>query len=326
MKYYGCNEDGCEFQTTRLGFLKGHLVKNHNRADLADAKAADLAEFEISEEEFKKQDDQSDLVSGDPDIEVFSDEPATRLRQVLEVNLGEPETIKKVCKIFALSPWMERDLSALEKMLVANFGVGKKLLVQNCLAQYSRQPYNNNNQSEDWGQGGLMTIYDSNNNPMRIPTDRGLIEALRNKAAAEARLVEFQSMREMMGNNNSGNSEIAALQKKVDDLVKALTDQKISRLEERVKLAEEAALHSTDGKGVLDVMSEAGADLREGAAEAGKELKESIDQGFATLSKMFSKNSVDPIAQPLVTKSPERIAMILEAENHYMKSIHEPGY
>ena len=53
-------------------------------------------------------------------------------------------------------------------------------------------------------------------------------------------------------------SEIAELQKKFDDLVKTLTDQKIARLEERVKNAEDLALHPTDGKGVLDVVSRPG--------------------------------------------------------------------
>ena len=61
-------------------------------------------------------------------------------------------------------------------------------------------------------------------------------------------------------------------------------------------------------------------------AEAGRELKEAVNEGFATLNKVFSKNSVDPIAQPLVARSPERIAMILEAENKYMRTIHEPGF
>ena len=41
-----------------------------------------------------------------------------------------------------------------------------------------------------------------------------------------------------------------SLQKKVDDLVKALTDQKIAQLEQRVKHAEDLALHPSDGKGV----------------------------------------------------------------------------
>ena len=117
-----------------------------------------------------------------------------------------------------------------------------------------------------------------------------------------------------------------SFRRKFDDLVKALTDQKIARLEERVKNAEDLALHPTDGKGVLDVVSEAGADLREGAAEAGKELKVAVTDGFATLAKLFSKNPVETIAQPFVAKSPQRIAMILSAENDYMRAIHEPGY
>ena len=66
--------------------------------------------------------------------------------------------------------------------------------------------------------------------------------------------------------------------------------------------------------------------MREGAAEAGKELKSAVTDGFATLAKLFSKNAVETIAQPFVAKSPQRIAMILSAENDYMRVIHEPGY
>ena len=149
-QYYQCPE--CDYNNEKWGLFKGHLIKSHGRNDMKDAKATDFTEFLISGSDEKKR-----SVSGSVNstISAYSDEPSERLREVLEVNLPEsPEIINKVCRVFLLSPWLEQDLPGLERMLTAHFGTGKKLLIQNCLSQYSRTPYSNNQADELGGSGG----------------------------------------------------------------------------------------------------------------------------------------------------------------------------
>jgi hypothetical protein len=309
---YQCPD--CSFHNRNWFNFKTHLVKHAGHEDLKTAKKADFDEFLVNQDDTKKQDLKTNTanLNSEIDLKSYSEEPSTRLREILEVNLPEfPDIIKKVCHVFALSPYLESDLPGLERLLTAHFGTGKKLLIQNCLSQYGRQPYTSQ-ASEELGPG-TMTIFDSNGNPMRLPVDKGLIEAIRNKTIAETEFVKMQQLREM---GNPGNEVITALTKQVEDMRKQLYDEKIKNLEVRLKTAEELAANPETGKGVLDTVSEAGEDVKELLLGIGKEVKSSLEDGLGQIAKAVNHGKeIDGGFGDGVIRTPEQIASIMETEN-----------
>ena len=323
MEYYACNDPDCNFKTNNWGKLKSHLIKKHVMEDLKDAKKDAFVDFSITQDEFKGiQQSTSGIVNNE--ITSYSDDPTTRLKEVLEVNLGEsPEIIKKVCRVFTLSPWLEQDLPGLERMLTAHFGTGKKLLIQNCLSQYSRSQYNSF-QSDELSGSGMMTIYDSNNNPMRLPVDKGLIEAIRNKTIAETEFVKMQQLHEM---GNSGNERISILEKENADLKQKFNDEKLAGMQKQIVELKDMLAHPADSKGVLDVAAEAGTDMKELLFAAGKEVKSTLEDGLSNIAQAVNKGKISStdVFGDGISRTTEQIIAIMETENDLLEALPPDG-
>ena len=190
------------------------------------------------------------------------------------------------------------------------------------------------------GMPTTMTIYDEKGHPMVLPYDRSFQDAMTRKAEAETKLQEFNQMLAMMG-NRGGMDEATKAQmkrledatadanKRVEDLVKAMTDQRMAQLEaavknaqDRAKAAEEAAAAGTgETKGVLDFASEAAGDMREGAAEIAKQVKEGVSESIEKLGQIITNHPIT--TTPAVQRTPEEIADIMDAENTFLGSIGE---
>jgi hypothetical protein len=345
MEYYACNDSDCNFKTNNWGKLKSHLIKTHSREDLKDAKADAFVDFAITQDEFKGI-QQSTGGSSNSEITSYSDEPSERLREVLEVNLGEPETIKKVLKIFQLSPWLEKDLQALQAVLIANYP-GKKLQIGTCLSQYARSPYNGqtevspemseirrelaNLKSErekereekllsriaelekklESGQGlKVMTIYDEKGNANVLPYDASYMEAMK-----------LQQMKQLFMSDD--NSQLIMLQKQVADLTKALNDEKMTSMRKEIIELKELAAHPADGKGILEVAESAGTDVKDLLIAAGKEVKNTLEDGLSNIAAAVSnkgKIGQDPFNDG-IQRTPEQIIGIMETENALLEAL-----
>lgn len=186
---------------------------------------------------------------------------------------------------------------------------------------------------EAGGQASTMTIYDDKGNPMVLPYDRSYMAALNRKAEVETEAIRTAQMIELFKGRGGGDEKWQPLleslkeeqklaNKRVEDLTKSLADQRIDHLEERVKAAEELAASSGgEGKGILEVASEAGADLKEGAADVVREVKGSVEHGIDTIREILTNRPVPPAnATP---RSPQEIADIMEAENTFLGTIGE---
>ncbi len=186
---------------------------------------------------------------------------------------------------------------------------------------------------EGSSQSSTMTIYDEKGNPMVLPYDRSYMVALNRKQEVETEAIRTAQMIELLkGRGDSGDKytpllealkkEQEAANRKVEELTKSLSDQRIGHLEERIKAAEELALSSGgEGKGVLEFAAQAGADIKEGAAAALKEVGDRVDRGVDTLKEVITNR---PAAPPVTTpRSPQEIADIMETENAVLHAIGE---
>jgi hypothetical protein len=190
------------------------------------------------------------------------------------------------------------------------------------------------------GMPTTMTIYDEKGHPMVLPYDRSFQDAMTRKAEAETKLQEFNQIIALTGNRGGVDEatkaqmkrleeETATANKRVEELIKAMTDQRIAQLEagvkeakDRAKAAEEAVANGTgESKGVLDFASEAAQDIRAGAAEAAREIKEGVTESIDKLSQIITNRPTT--TAPAVQRTPEEIADIMDAENTFLGSIGE---
>ena len=175
---------------------------------------------------------------------------------------------------------------------------------------------------------------------MVLPYDRSFQDAMTRKAEAETKLQEFNQIIALTGNRGGVDEatkaqmkrleeETATANKRVEELIKAMTDQRIAQLEagvkeakDRAKAAEEAVANGTgESKGVLDFASEAAQDIRAGAAEAAREIKEGVTESIDKLSQIITNRPTT--TAPAVQRTPEEIADIMDAENTFLGSIGE---
>lgn len=183
------------------------------------------------------------------------------------------------------------------------------------------------------GGSATMTILDDRGNPMVLPYDRSYMAALNRKAEVETDAIKTTQMIELFKGRGDGSDkytlileslkkEQEAANKRVEDLTKALNDQRIAHLEERIKAAEEmAGSMGGEGKGVLDLASEAGSDIKEGVQFAAEKLKETISEGFDKASSIMANRPAPvTIVNP---RTPEKIADIIDAENEFLSAIGE---
>jgi hypothetical protein len=96
----------------------------------------------------------------------------------------------------------------------------------------------------------------------------------------------------------------------------------VKEAKDRAKAAEEAAAAGTgENKGVLDFAGEAAQDIREGAAEIAKQVKEGVTESIDKLSQIITNRPTTTV--PVVQRTPEEIADIMDAENTFLGSIGE---
>lgn len=170
MAYYKCPDCIMTFsdRPQSPGLLKGHLISSHGRDDLAQLGQGEyppeFKDYEISEETYNQlRADKAGRMekpsagsekggyippvrasvpesksSPFSSINEYVTEPVERLKQVLLVNGGSTETVDRVCKVMALSPWLWGDYANLVETLVSHFGSTKRLWVQQCVSQYMR--------------------------------------------------------------------------------------------------------------------------------------------------------------------------------------------
>jgi phage-related tail protein len=114
-----------------------------------------------------------------------------------------------------------------------------------------------------------------------------------------------------------------AANKKIDELTKQMYDNQIAALKSEIKAAQDMATNSGgDGKGVLDVATEAGENLKEGAMAIAREVKESMDSGMNNLKEILTNRPSTPVTT--VNRSPQEITAIIEEENALLGSLGEP--
>jgi hypothetical protein len=183
------------------------------------------------------------------------------------------------------------------------------------------------------GQASTMTIYDSAGNPMVLPYDRGFTEALRRKQEVETESLRTEQMVRMMMLNGGKPDQFEpvlaqmkadreAANKKIDELTKQMYDNQIEALKHEIKAAQDMAANSGgDGKGVLDVATEAGENLKEGAMAIAREVKESLDNGMTNLKEILTNRP--PAPANTVVRSPQEISGIIEEENALLGSLGE---
>jgi hypothetical protein len=184
------------------------------------------------------------------------------------------------------------------------------------------------------GQAPTMTIYDGAGNPMVLPYDRSYMEALRRKQEVETEASRTEQMVRMMSLNHGKDNEFEpilaqmkadreAANKKIDELTKQMYDNQIAALKSEIKAAQDMATNSGgDGKGVLDVATEAGENLKEGAMAIAREVKESMDSGMNNLKEILTNRPSTPVTT--VNRSPQEITAIIEEENALLGSLGEP--
>lgn len=183
------------------------------------------------------------------------------------------------------------------------------------------------------GQAATMTIYDEKGNPMVLPYDRSYMQAIIRKQEVETEKIKTEQLLQMLGNRGDNTEKFTPLldalkkeqaeaNKKVEDLTKSLADQRIAHLEERVRAAEDLAASGTgESKGILEFAAEASENIRDGAAAAGKELKDSIEHGVDTIKEVITNR---PPAPPNPNpRTPGQIADIMESENSFLASVGE---
>ncbi len=183
------------------------------------------------------------------------------------------------------------------------------------------------------GQATTMTIYDDKGNPMVLPYDRSYMAALNRKQEVETEAIRTEQMMKMLtlsgGNSDkysplmeSLKKDMEAANKRVEDLTKAMMDQRIDHLEARVKAAEELAVSGGgDGRGILEVVEQAGTDFKEGAMAVGKEVKDSFDSGMKTIKEIVTNRPATVVNT--TPRSPQEISAIMEAENVFLSSLGE---
>jgi hypothetical protein len=183
------------------------------------------------------------------------------------------------------------------------------------------------------GQTPTMTIYDGAGNPMVLPYDRGFTEALRRKQEVETESLRTEQMVKMMMLNGGKPDQFEpilaqmkadreASNKKIDELTKQMYDNQIAALKSEIKAAQDMAANSGgDGKGVLDVATEAGENLKEGAMAIAREVKESMDTGLTKIGEILTNRPPAPVTT--VNRSPQDITAIIEEENALLGSLGE---
>ena len=183
------------------------------------------------------------------------------------------------------------------------------------------------------GQAPTMTIYDGNGNPMVLPYDRSYMEAMRRKQEVETESLRTEQMVRMMSLNGGKPDQFEpilaqmkadreAANKKIDELTKQMYDNQIAALKSEIKAAQDMAANSGgDGKGVLDVATEAGENLKEGAMAIAREVKESMDTGLTKIGEILTNRP--PVPVTTVNRSPQDITAIIEEENALLGSLGE---
>ena len=82
-----------------------------------------------------------------------------------------------------------------------------------------------------------------------------------------------------------------------------------------------AAGAAGDGKGILEFAREAGADVKDGALAAAKEVRDSVDKGLDTIKEIVTRQPAAPANA--VPRNPQQITAILEGENKFLQAIGE---
>jgi DNA-binding transcriptional MerR regulator len=183
------------------------------------------------------------------------------------------------------------------------------------------------------GQNPMMIINDEQGHPMQVPYDRGFMAALTRKQEVEMESMRTEQMLRIMTMNSGGSDKteemLAELKKDREDsnkqiaeLTKQLRDQQLNEMKAEIKAVREMAINpGTDGKGVLDVATEAGDNLKEGAMAIAREVKESVDSGLNKIGEILTNRPAAPVNA--VSRSPQEISAIMETENELLNLL--PG-
>ena len=178
-----------------------------------------------------------------------------------------------------------------------------------------------------------MTIYDAKGQPIVVPYDPSFMEAMRRQADAQHELEQQKFWLQLFGNKDGAGSEfkeaikrledqVAEANKNVEKFKEALLNQQIASLHEQLDdLKEELKTAPGEGKSVLDFAQEAGANIREGAAEAGKLVKDAVHEGMQDIKEIMTNRPRTP--PPSVNRSPQQIADIMVAENQVLSALGE---
>lgn len=168
---------------------------------------------------------------------------------------------------------------------------------------------------------------------MQVPYDRGFMAALTRKQEVEMESMRTEQMLRIMTMNSGGSDKteemLAELKKDREDsnkqiaeLTKQLRDQQLNEMKAEIKAVREMAINpGTDGKGVLDVATEAGDNLKEGAMAIAREVKESVDSGLNKIGEILTNRPAAPVNA--VSRSPQEISAIMETENELLNLL--PG-
>jgi hypothetical protein len=183
------------------------------------------------------------------------------------------------------------------------------------------------------GQASSMIIYDEKGNPMQVPYDRGFMEALKRRQDVETEAARTESLIKMLALNGGSSDKYDAMiaelkadrleaNKRIEDLTKQITDQRIQHLEERVRSAEEmAASGGGDGKGILEVAQSAGADMKDGIMAAARGIQDNLDKGLDTIKEVITARPAAAASPP--ARTPQQIAGIMQGENDLLNALGE---
>lgn len=196
-----------------------------------------------------------------------------------------------------------------------------------------------------------MTIADERGNPMVVPFDPLLMDAIRREQEAKSRKAEREEMLAQMAGLGRGGTDqeaMKAILKPYEDEMKAARDQ-ISQLQQDLRQqqidqlkketeaakteaktataeareAKEMAAAATRGdKNLADYLGEAGTEAKDAIQKAAKDVKDGLTEAGDRVASIVTGRAPTRREAP---KSPGDVAAIMEAENEFLAKLQPKG-
>ena len=196
-----------------------------------------------------------------------------------------------------------------------------------------------------------MTIADEHGNPMVIPYDPMLMEAIRREQEARARKAEREEMMTQMaaftGKGSPDTESLKDLLKPFDDALKEargevaklredLQNQRLEALRKETEGAKQeaaeakqeareakemAAAGGGEGKGLLDYAGTAGAEARDALDKVAKDIRGTVEGMGDKITSVLTGARIPPRPRQGSSLTPSEVADIMEVENRISQRI-----